>query len=89
MNVPNLPHIDEPITLNGKNINPQWYRAIEQLFTQLQQNLSEEGLSVPQQSTGNISILQASTPKPSILYNKETHQPLISVNGVYKVIQTS
>lgn len=89
MNVPNLPNPSVVLTESTGHMSDHWYKFFTQLTTQLQQNISQEGLGVPQQSTSNISILQAATPKPSIVYNSDTHEPLISVNGIYKVIQTS
>lgn len=89
MNVPNLPHPSVPIATKTGQMAPDWYRFFDQLISESQKNLSEEGLSVPQQTSENISVLQAGAPSPSIIYNNETHKPLISVNGVYKEIVTA
>ena len=89
MNIPNLPHPAIPIATKSGHMSHDWYRFFSQFITESQKNLSEEGLNIPQQTSSQISVLQAGIPLPSIIYNKETNKPLISVNGVYKEIVTS
>jgi hypothetical protein len=88
MKTPNLPHPLTPVVKQGGQMHDDWYLYFSQLTSELQNNISEEGLGLPQQNTANISVLQASPPKPSIIYNSETDTPLIRVKGVYKAIQT-
>lgn len=86
MNIPNIPHISDSITIDGKTINPSWYRFFEQLVTEMQKNLSQEGIGIPSQSSSNISILQAGNPPPSLIHNKDNGNYYLPVGGVYKQI---
>lgn len=86
MNIPNMPHISDPITSKGHPINPAWYRFFQQLITEMQNNLSQEGVRIPSQPNQNISKLEASSPSPSIIYNQDEKKYLLPVDGIYKTI---
>jgi len=86
MNIPNMPHINDGITAKGETMNPAWYRFFQQLVTEMQNNLSQEGISVPSQSSSNISKLQDASPSPSLVYNQDEKKYLLPVDGVYKTI---
>lgn len=86
MNIPNMPHIDDPITDQGHKINAGWYRFLQQLVTEMQSNLSQEGLGIPSQSAGNISKLQSSSPSPSLIYNQDEKKYLLPIDGIYKTV---
>lgn len=89
MNIPNLPHISEAMTADGKQINPSWYLFFQQLVTEMQNNLSQEGVGIPSQPQANITQLQTSLKTPSIIHNADTNKYLLNENGVYKTIVTS
>lgn len=89
MNIPNLPSITVPISTNTGHMHPAWHFFFNQLLQEMQNNLSEEGIWLPQQSTENIQKLEASNPTNSILINKDTQEAYIALNGVFKKITTS
>jgi hypothetical protein len=60
-----------------------------QLFTQLQNYLSNEGLKVPLQTTANISELNIDKSTGALLYDQQTHELKVNINGEFKTVQTS
>lgn len=86
MNIPNLPHLDDPITDQGHKINAGWYRFLQQLVTEMQNNLSQEGIGVPSQGSSNIAKLQSASPSPSLVYNKDEKKYLLPIDGVYQTV---
>jgi predicted RNA methylase len=89
MNIPNLPHMSIPITLSSGQVHPDWYKYFNQLTNELQINVSQEGTSIPAQSTSNISSIEANLKTPTLIYDSDLKVPKISVNGVFKTITTS
>lgn len=91
MNIPNLPNILLPLTHpeNKDQMHPTWHLFFSQLLQELQTNLSQQGIHIPQQNTANISTIQAANPVPSFVVNSDTGQPYVSINGVFKQITTS
>ena len=91
MNIPNLPSITVPLIHqeNKEQMHPSWHLFFSQLLQELQNNLSQQGINIPQQNSGNISIIQSSKPLPSFVVNSDTGQPYVAINGVFKQITTS
>lgn len=89
MNVPNLPHMMTPLTMPSGHIHPDWYLYFTQLTNEMQTNLSQEGTSIPSQSTNNILKIQNGLQSPKIIYDSDLEVPKISVNGIFKTITTS
>lgn len=92
MNIPNLPN--KNVSLLDPNspsqMHPLWHNFFDQLLTQLQQNVSQEGFNLPEQSTSNIGLLQAGSPDSrTIIYNNDTHKYMVQENGTFKTITTS
>jgi len=93
MNIPSLPINDliEKITdVEGKpsyRMHPAWNLFFRQLQYELQKNLSEESIVLPQQSTSNISLLTNYT--GGIIYDNTLNVGKINLNGVWKTITTS
>lgn len=91
MNVPNPPSIFVPLIDPDKDnhMHPTWHLFFTQLLQEMQNNLSQQGLNIPQQSTDNISKIQSGNPLPSFLVNSDTGEPYVLVNNVFKKITTS
>ncbi len=89
MNIPNLPHMMTPIVMPTGHVHPDWYKYFMLLTNELQINQSEEGTSIPTQSTNNIAKIQTKLMRPTIIYDSDLEIPKISVNGVFKTITTS
>lgn len=86
MNIQNLLH-EKPIGEDG-HWHPAWKLLLGNLITQLQQNLSNEGFIIPQQTTDNINILNNNKSTGALIYDSTTHELKINLNGMFKTIQT-
>jgi len=85
MIIPNF--VDEKIVDKNGNLSDSWKQIFSQLITQLQKNLSNEGHVVPSQGTTNIATIFADPDKSgALLYDKDTHQLKVNVNGSVKTI---
>lgn len=86
INLPSLIH--EPIAhVNGRPVymNDQWKHLFQQLITQLQQNYSYEGITIPHQPTATAtSLLSSTTSIGSMLYDNESHAFKGNVNGTIR-----
>lgn len=92
MNIPNF----ENVRFVGRDgmLTDQWLLIIQQLITQLQTNLSNEGYLIPQLPTTTITDLQtqyAASANPSVyygnlLYDSTTNQLKVNIAGTFKVI---
>lgn len=88
MKVPNLPHPIEKLIQADGSMHPVWYMFFNQLTKEMQTNLSEEGLGIPQQSSSNISILENKNHLPSFVIDKDAKTLKVSIDGIYKTVQT-
>ena len=86
MNIPNF-NDTRVIDKDGK-LSDEWRQILSQLFTQLQGGLSDEGISVPQQSSANITTLADANKSGTLLYDSDNHLLKVNVNGIFKTIQT-
>lgn len=89
MNIPNIPPMSEPFVNSEGKITEIWYNVLNQLFIQLQSNVSEEGYKVPQQTTANITTLDTAASTSALIYNSDTHKAMVNINGTFKEILTS
>lgn len=85
MNIPNFENI-QMVDRNGY-LTEQWQMIMQQLFQVLQQNLSDEGYKLPQQSTTIITALNTAASTGNLLYDSTTDQAKVNIAGTYKVIQ--
>lgn len=96
MNIPNLPPHQMVLKPDG-NVDPKalqnhlqnLYSYLTQLTTQLQNNVSNQGNFTPQQNTATIASLNTPESTSALLYNNETHQLMVNLNGTFKQITTS
>lgn len=89
MIIPDLPHekITDP---NAQDyMHPAWFLTLTQLFSQLQQNFSNEGTNVPVQSTANVSQIANGTKDVRFLYDNEAKELRLLVNGSVLTVPTT
>jgi hypothetical protein len=86
--------INIPNFLDMQIVNEQGYltddakQMFNQLFSQLQTNLSAEGIFLPQQDATNITVLDNIKSNSAIIYNTTTNKAMVNENGSFKTIQT-
>lgn len=86
MNIPNFQNskvVDEKGMLTA-----EWANIFQQLFTELQINVSNEGYKVPQQTTTTISTLNNTNSTSALIYDSTLDELKVNLNGVFKTIQT-
>lgn len=86
MKVPNF--INSQIVDKNGHLTESWQQIFIQLFSELQNNVSNEGLIAPNQPTSNLSLLGGTQKNGSILYDKDRDEGVICKNGEYKRIVT-
>lgn len=85
MNIPSF--IKTKISNQDGHPTDEFIQIFNQLFSQLQNNLSDEGYKVPQQNTSTITELNTQGSIGALIYDNETHQLKININGIFKVVQ--
>lgn len=85
MDIPNF--VDAPIVDKNGHLTSIWKQILTQLITELQKSVSEEGFKIPQQPTSNIAKLNNLLSKGHLIYDSDTNQLKININGTIKVIQ--
>lgn len=85
MNIPSMP-IDKFLDDKGE-MSEIWYAFFQQLLQLMQQNLSNEGIIIPQQPTTNIVLLTdpSKTPNGTVIYDSTTDNFKGRQGGVFKI----
>lgn len=65
----------------------EFRRFMEELTQTLQNFVSNEGIKTPEQTTANITALNTQQSKGALLYNNETHELKVNINGTFKTVQ--
>lgn len=65
------------------------FNYLGQLVQQLQANLSDQGYVMPQQTTANIAQLTGTQSIGAMLYDSDTNELKININGTWKVVQVA
>lgn len=86
MNIPNF--INEQMVDENGYLTDTWRQVLSELFTQLQLNLSDESIIVPQQTTAKIAQLSTTDYEGGLLYDSDTDQLKVNLAGTFKVVQT-
>lgn len=89
MNIPNIPPMTTPFINKDGHVTEVWYNVLNQLIIQMQENVSNEGYKVPQQSTFNVSALNNTKSIGALLYDEDLHLLKVNINGVFKTVTTS
>lgn len=86
MNIPDFTHTK--IANEDGTPTDEHRRFMEQLTQTLRATLSQEGTRLPQQTT-DIIVNKLSKPVSTgrMLYNKDTHQVMVNINGTFKTVQ--
>ena len=87
MNIPNL--ADGPLVKKDLNMDDQWFLMFSQLFTELQNNLSNTGFIVPSLSATQVADLDLTKNIGGIFYNNTLGKFQCNENGSLKTITTS
>lgn len=87
MNIPNLEDLQFIDTSTGR-LTAEGKALFGQLFRELKQKASDEGLFVPQQSTATITALNTQQSTGAFLYDSDTNELKVNINGTFKVVQT-
>jgi hypothetical protein len=85
INIPQF--VNVPIVNKDGMLTSTGLLMFTQLFSQLGQNFSENGLVLPPSDEKTTEKL-SKTGNGSMLYDSATHEPKININGVVKTIQT-
>lgn len=78
-----------PVVTSTGHMHPDWYKWHMLVTNELQINQSEEGTSIPTQTTSNIAKIEANIKTPRFIYDTDLNVPKVSVNGVFKTISTT
>lgn len=73
---------DIPVYMDGQDAN--LYQS--ELNTALQNSLSNNGWTTPQQSTATITDLSSTMPNGTIWYDSSTNEPKMLINGVVRTL---
>jgi hypothetical protein len=71
----------------SKNQNDDYYS--ESLSKTLQTGLSDNGWTLPQQTTTNITTLSDNMPNGTQWYDSETHEFKVKIDGTVKTVSVS
>lgn len=85
MNIPNL-ELHAIMDEQGKP-HPSFQLYMSGLNQQLKNNLSDQGFKIPQQPTATITALNTAQSVGALLYDNETHQLKVNINGTFRVVQ--
>lgn len=85
MNIPNFDNV-QFVDRNGY-LTEYWQLILQQLFNELQQNASNEGLKAPQQPTLTINALNTAASTSALLYDSDTDELKVNIAGTFKVVQ--
>jgi len=86
MKIPNF--IDVPfVEKDTGRLTPVWKFLLEQLFLQLQKNVSDEGFVIPSLSETDIGGLVQAV-DGTIVYNKTTNTLQVRQSGIFRTITT-
>lgn len=88
MITPNIPHPSTPVLNQDGTMHDVWHRFFSQMTGEMQNNLSEEGFTLPSQDSDSINALNIPKSIGRIIYDKTDGVAKINNNGVYKKILT-
>jgi hypothetical protein len=87
MIIPNFENI-QLVDRNGM-LTEAGQLLFQNLFSQLQLYISNEGLKIPQQTAANIALLNTSQSVGNLLYDSDNDLAKVNINGTFKTIQTA
>lgn len=69
------------------NLSSGFFLIFQQLISVLQKNLSDEGYLLPKQETSIINQLNTTKSTGALIYDLDTNQAKVNINGTFKIIQ--
>jgi hypothetical protein len=81
--------ITDKIIQEDGSLHPSWQAFFNQIVTQMQTHLSDEGYKVPQQKTATITTLATGGTHGALLYDSDLHQLKVNINGTFKTINVT
>lgn len=85
MNIPNF-FVGQFVDKNGY-LTPFYQNLFQQLFTQMQANLSNNGIGLPLQDSATIALLNTTASTGKMLYDSDTDEAKVNIAGTFRVIQ--
>jgi len=86
MNIPSI--VSSKLLDDEGKMSETWMNDFNQLLTQLQNNLSNEGYLIPGQSAENVAKLEAPKSSNALLIDSTAQKLLINLGGVWQQIPT-
>jgi hypothetical protein len=83
--IPNYIHM-KVVDKEG-NATPEHGDFMTQLTQVLQAAYSNEGIKTPQQTTANITALNTQQSLGALIYDNETHELKVNINGTFRTVQ--
>jgi hypothetical protein len=84
--IPNLPQPSSEVVNDQKMLDTIWYLFLSQLITELQNQLSPNGMMIPSQNTATIATLNNAKTLNTMIINSDTQQLLVNITGVYQAV---
>lgn len=97
MLIPNIPPrqhevlevLTQPDGSKRYMMHPAWHDFLSQLTIELQNNASNQGIVIPQQSQDNIVNFLNPQKFGAMVYDSTNNLAKININGVYRTITTT
>lgn len=86
INIPSF--VGTQVVTKDGYFTPVWANIMSQLIEQLQLNYSAEGLTVPDQTASNITLLNTTESANKFLVDSDNDLLKINLGGVFKTIPT-
>lgn len=86
-NIPTMPP-SELLDENGQ-LHHVWHGMFSQLLDQLNTNLTEDGIGIPEKPTARINALAGKVKNGFLVTDSDTNELKIHLNGAFKTITTS
>ena len=87
MKIPNF--IGHKLVDKDGYLTEPWKHVFEQLFNELQKNMSDESHIVPAQDNINVAQLNVSELSGGLLYNTDTKKLIANIDGTFKDVLTT
>lgn len=87
MKIPDF--LDSPLVDKNGMLTPEWATTFAVLFTEMQNNLSDEGINLPRQPTVNIDQLTGDQSIGAVIYDNDLDVAKVNLAGTWVTIDTT
>jgi hypothetical protein len=87
MNIPSM--VSSTLLDSEGKMSETWMNDFNQLLTQLQQNLSDEGYRVPGQKSADVQKLSAPQSSNALLVDSDTQELIVNLGGTWVKLLTA